>query len=95
MENRLIDLNNYLFQTIDFLAESKSHEAVDREINKAKAICAVSAQIIDIHRLALDAAKFVNPTKEKMKEISAVFSLEADDQSLDSNGLPKLDDKGP
>lgn len=58
MRNKLIDLNNVLFATLERLDdEDLTKEELSKEITRAKAITDVSKQIIDTGRLALDAQK--------------------------------------
>lgn len=59
MKNTLGDLNNHLFAEIERLGdESTVGEALEEEIQRAKAITAISSQVIKNANLILDAAKF-------------------------------------
>lgn len=59
MKNTLGDLNNHLFAEIERLGdESTTGEELEQEINRAKAVTAVSSQVIKNAKLILEAAKF-------------------------------------
>lgn len=59
MKNTLGDLNNHLFAEIERLGdESTTGEELEQEINRAKAVTAVSSQVIQNAKLILEAAKF-------------------------------------
>lgn len=56
MKNKLTDLNDHLFAQLERLGdESLDSEKLKDEIARSKAITAVSSQIINNARLALDA----------------------------------------
>jgi hypothetical protein len=58
MKNKLSDLNNHLFETIEFLGDrSIKGEDLKEEVFRAEEICKVSGQIIAAGRLVLDAVK--------------------------------------
>lgn len=64
MKNQLIDLNNHLFAQIERLGdESLSLDQVALEVDRARAICGVSIQIVSNATLALNAAKFKTENK--------------------------------
>lgn len=59
MRNTLGDLNNYLFETIERLNDDElTGQALTEELQKAKAITNVAAQIINNGNLALKAEVF-------------------------------------
>ena len=59
MRNKLIDLNNHLFEQIERLNDDElSEEELEKEIKRSKAMEGLSSNIIDNARLALDAEKF-------------------------------------
>lgn len=59
MKNKLTDLNNHLFEQLERLNEDDlSGEKLKDEINRAKTIATVSAQIIANGQLALDVEQF-------------------------------------
>lgn len=56
MKNKLTDLNNYLFETLERLNdEDTKGEDLTSEITRAKAITDISKEIVSTHRLVLDA----------------------------------------
>lgn len=56
MKNKLSDLNNHLFAQLERLSdESLVGEKLKDEISRSKAVTAVSNQIVNGARLALDA----------------------------------------
>ncbi|WP_368163019.1 hypothetical protein [Aeromonas sp. s6] len=56
MKNKLTDLNDHLFAQLERLGdESLDSEKLKDEIARSKAITAVSSQIVNNARLALDA----------------------------------------
>lgn len=59
MNNKLSDLNNHLFAQLERLSdEDLKGEELEKEIERAKAITAVSSQIIANGALALKAEQF-------------------------------------
>lgn len=59
MKNTLGDLNNHLFAEIERLGdESTVGEELEQEIQRARAVTAVSSQVIQNAKLILEAAKF-------------------------------------
>lgn len=59
MNNKLTDLNNHLFAQMERLSdEDMSEEQLRHEIERAKAITAISSQIIQNGALVLKAEKF-------------------------------------
>lgn len=56
--NKLIDLNNHLFEQLERLNdEDLTGEELDKEIERSKAITSIGKVIVDNARLALDAQK--------------------------------------
>ena len=56
--NKLLDLNNHLFECIERLNDDNVvGKDLNGEINRSKAVCEISSQIVSVHRLALDGAK--------------------------------------
>ena len=59
MRNTLGDLNNHLFAEIERLGdESTTGEELEQEIQRARAVTAVSSQVIQNAKLILEVAKF-------------------------------------
>ena len=59
MQNTLADLNNRLFLLVEELADPEKKGEIEQTISRAKAIAHVSAEIVDIHRVALEEAQFL------------------------------------
>jgi len=58
MKNKLIDLNNILFEQLERLNDTDFKEAaLGEEIERSRAMTGVARHIIENARLALDAAK--------------------------------------
>jgi hypothetical protein len=58
MKNKLSDLNDHLFAQLERLSDEELEgEALDREINRTKAITSVSQQVIMNANLVLNAHK--------------------------------------
>ena len=63
MKNKLIDLNNHLFEQMERLNdEGLSEEDFKKEIERAKAMTGIAQNIIQNGRLMLDSMKFVDET---------------------------------
>ena len=61
MKNKLINLNNHLFEQLERLSdEDIKGDKLAEEINRAKAISQVAGQIVGNARLALDAKIAIN-----------------------------------
>lgn len=61
MKNKLMDLNNHLFAQLERLSdEDISKDGLEAEMNRTRAICMVSTQIIENAGLALRAYKAIN-----------------------------------
>lgn len=61
MNNKLTDLNNYLFEQLERLNDDELLEQnFEKEIARSKAITNVSSQIINNAKLSLDAKKYVD-----------------------------------
>jgi hypothetical protein len=61
MQNKLSDLNNHLFETIEFLGDrSIKGEDLKEEAFRAEKICKVASQVISAGRLAVDAARLAD-----------------------------------
>ena len=63
MKNKLIDLNNHLFEQMERLNdEGLSKEDFKKEIERAKAMTGIAQNIIQNGKLMLDSMKFVDET---------------------------------
>ena len=63
MKNKLIDLNNYLFEQLERLNDdSLTMEELDREIKKSKEIVKVSQTIVNNADILLKAKKYFDET---------------------------------
>jgi hypothetical protein len=61
MRNTLGDLNNHLFAQLERLSdESLKGEALNEEINRARAIMGIATKIIDTGTLVLEAQRFID-----------------------------------
>lgn len=78
MKNKLIDLNNHLFMQLERLGEEKlSGVRLREEVERSKAMTAVSREIIDNGRLAMDAFKMAQNIKDGTKT-PAMLGLDSD-----------------
>lgn len=60
-KNKLSNLNNHLFAQLERLSdEDIKGEALAEEINRAKAVTGVAAQIVQNGQLVLNAAKYAD-----------------------------------
>lgn len=58
MKNKLSDLNNYLFESIERVVDDNlTDEELDREIKRSEAVQKIARTIIDNGNLALQAQK--------------------------------------
>lgn len=63
MQNKLIDLNNILFEQIERINDDDLNEDdLKIQLNKAKHINDIAKNIVDINRLAFDALKHEDST---------------------------------
>jgi hypothetical protein len=61
VKNTLGDLNNHLFAQLERLSdESLKGEALNEEINRARAIMGIATKIIDTGTLVLEAQRFID-----------------------------------
>lgn len=61
MRNTLGDLNNHLFAQLERLSdEDLKGEALNEEINRARAVMGVATKIIDTGSLVLEAQRFID-----------------------------------
>ncbi|MDR1418789.1 MAG: hypothetical protein LBI86_00240 [Treponema sp.] len=68
MKNRIEDLNNYLFESIEWLSDMDvKGEELEEVIRRAREKCEVARHLIELGRLSLDAAKLTNVIPERSK----------------------------
>lgn len=63
MQNKLSDLNNHLFEQLERLLDDdvcNTKETTAAEIAKAKAVCDISQQIVNIANVQLDGVRLSN-----------------------------------
>lgn len=61
MRNKLVDLNNHLFEQLEKLSDDElKGEELREEINRSKQIENIAKQVINNGRLVLDTQKFVD-----------------------------------
>ena len=59
MKNKLVDLNNHLFAQLEKLSDDElTGDKLKEEIDRSKAVSAISSQIIANGKLALDAMEY-------------------------------------
>jgi len=76
MRNKLIDLNNHLFAQIERIADDDlMKESGEAEIKRANALKAISAQVIKLHVVALQAEKLKQSGAIDSNELSETFEL--------------------
>jgi len=74
MKNRLIDLNNHLFEQLERLNdEDLNPEQLQLEIDRAKSMGFLGSQIIANAKLVLDAAELFN--EASVLDLPDVFGL--------------------
>lgn len=57
-QNRLVDLNNHLFEQLERLNDDElTSEELEKEIKRSQAIANISAQIVNNAKIELDATK--------------------------------------
>lgn len=58
MNNKLGDLNNYLFECLERINDDDlNDEELKKELEKSKTVCQVADKIIELHNTILDAQK--------------------------------------
>ena len=60
MKNKIEDLRNHLFETIEMLKDADKEEETGMTLEKAKVICHVSGQIIESAKVEVDYLKTLN-----------------------------------
>lgn len=75
--NKLIDLNNHLFEQLERLNDEELiDEALDKEIKRSKAVVSISKTIISNASLVLEAKKYINDWDLKSKEVPEMLQIE-------------------
>lgn len=60
MKNKLIDLNNHLFEQMERLNDDDlTDDQLEKEVKRARAMEGLAANIIDNAKLALESQKFI------------------------------------
>ena len=75
--NKLIDLNNTLFEQLERLNDDLTDEELDKELRRTKAICNIGRIIVDNAQVALDAQKHIDEygiEKEDRSEMLQITS---------------------
>ena len=81
VKNKLVDLNNHLFEQLERLNdEDLKGEALEEEINRAKAITDISQNIISNADIALKAFKCANEYGYAYKAPD-IFGLKSGDEN--------------
>lgn len=73
--NKLIDLNNALFEQLERLNEADSPEELENELKRSKAICGIGRIIVDNAQVALDAQKHIDEYDIDKKEYSEMLQI--------------------
>ena len=83
MNNKLTDLNNYLFEQLERLNDEETlnnSEAFDKEMKRSKAVTDVATSIINNAKLALDAKKYIDEYGDS-KVVPGMLQLEDKSES--------------
>lgn len=60
MKNKLVDLNNHLFEQLERLNDDELTDAdLEKEIKRSKAMAGIASNIVANAQLALDSQKFI------------------------------------
>ena len=71
--NKLIDLNNHLFEQLERLNDDElSDEQLEREIKRTKAMCNVGKVIVENASVVLEAQKHINEYGIETPEMLAI-----------------------
>lgn len=61
MKNKLVDLNNHLFEQLERLNDDELTDTeLEKEIKRSKAMAGIASNIVANAQLALDSQKFAN-----------------------------------
>lgn len=79
MKNKLIDLNDYLFQQLERLNdEDIKGEALQEEITRSKAVSGVASNIVNNAKLVLEAEKLKQNNRNGGDQYTPPKMLESD-----------------
>ncbi len=68
MKNKLVDLNNHLFEQIERLNDEElTGEELEKEIKRSKAITSLASNVISNAALALEGEKYINDFRGSAK----------------------------
>lgn len=75
MQNKLIDLNNHLFEQLERLNDDElSEEDMRKEIERSKAMASISNQIIENARLNLNATELALEYGENINNLPPMLA---------------------
>lgn len=75
-KNKLIDLNNHLFSQLERLNDEElTPEQIDLECKKARAMKAISSEVIKSYKLTLDAVKLASKGDVNPKHLPQGFEI--------------------
>ena len=80
MKNKLIDLNNHLFEQLERLSDEELD--LETEMKRTKAITDVAHAIIDNATLALQAEKYFNDVDFTQKSTPSIFKIEENNEKV-------------
>lgn len=75
MKNKLSDLNNYLFEQLERLLDDEichDKESAEVEIARAKTVCDVSQQIVNVSQTQLSGMRFQNEWGTKAPQLIGI-----------------------
>lgn len=73
--NKLIDLNNALFEQLERLSDDLTEEELDKELKRTKAICNIGRIIVDNAQVALDAQKHIDEYEIQKDDRSEMLQI--------------------
>lgn len=91
-QNKLKDLNNHLFAQIERLTdeqETEKKEDLKMEIDRSKALVELSSEIVDVHRIVLDAAQLTHKMGVGADALPETFGIEPKKLGINKDSLEK------
>jgi len=88
-KNKLIDLNNSLFSTLEDLDTAETPEEIEKYIRIAKAKTEIAAQVISNGNLVLKAATLMNEYLMPGTHMPDIFGVSLPPTALDSKSEEK------